>query len=370
MEKDRLNSLLPPPPWAGPPLPKILGQKWPWAAETQPSSNPIAIVPIEDIIALHKKGLPPAEIAARLKTTYYAVQSKLYRAGFTPHPPAPRVPKRPPPVVEQEEIVALHKVGLSPSEIGARLDVSHGLIRMRLLRAGLKPNPHPVWGEAKERIGDIVGLHREGFTPGQIAKRLGLSDGLVRKRLREAELAPEASAEEVTNTLRGLEEIIGLAKESVPRYEIAKRTGSAWPLVAEALEGSSVRSVVPACGEITAWLLSLLPIIDEIKEAHPNTEAIVKKVDELEKELVAISDAAWTVEHRLPWKGKEAEEERWCVADISQAVGSNLDYMEALKGCVKQLDIAKLPRPLEQADTCIKNITTVLTGAISQATRR
>lgn len=320
MEKDRLNSLLPQPPWTGPPLPKILGQKWPWASETQPNpdSNP---------------------------------------------------PERPAPLVKQEDVEALHKVGLSPPEIAARLDVSPQFIRMRLVRAGFKPNPHPVWGEAKERIGDIVGLHREGLTPKQIAKRLGLSWELVHKRLREAKLSPEPSAEEVRNTLSGLGEIAKLAKETVPRYEIAKRTGSTWPLVAEALEGSSVRPVVPACAEITTWVLSLLPIIDEIKEAHPNTEAIVKKVDELEKDLVAISDATWTVEHRLPFHGKEAEEERWCVADISQAVGSGLDYTEALKGCVKQLDVAKLPRLLEQADTCIKNITTVLTGAISQATR-
>ena len=121
---------------------------------------------------------------------------------------------------------------------------------------------------------------------------------------------PHPSTEETKRTLHRLDEILRLAKEDKPRYEIAKRTGSTWPLVAEALEGSSVKPVIPACEEVTSWARTLLPTIEEIREAHPDTEPILRKVDHLEKELVAISDAVWTVQQRLPFKGKEAEDQK------------------------------------------------------------
>lgn len=115
------------------------------------------------------------------------------------------------------------------------------------------------------------------------------------------------------------------------------------------------------------WVKLLkLPTIDEIKEAHPDTEPILEKVDRLEKERTNIADATWTAGQRLPWKGKEADKERYCLGDIKYAVPESLKQIDALKGCIKQLDVEKLPKRLEQANTCIKNVGSIMSGAMCQ----
>jgi len=312
-------------------------------------------VATKDVIALHKQGLTSPEIAARLNVSPQLVRAYLRRAGFKPIT-----------IVEEKDIIALHNEGLSPSEIALRVNTSPQYITRCLRDAGLKPHPHPVWREAKERIRDMLTLHEEGLSANEIAETLDLSPVTVRKRLREAGLAPQPGAEEARNTLRELDEIVRLGKQHVPRHEIAKRIGSTWPLVAEALEKTSVKPVWPACEELGTWASSLLPIVDEIKKAHPDSEPILRKVNQLEKELGAIIDATWTVQHRLPFKEKEAEKERWCIAPISQAIKSNLvDYIEPLKECVKQLDVAKLPKKIEQAETCVYNLTDAMSRTVS-----
>ena len=266
----------------------------------------------------------------------------------------------------------MHKEEMPAVEIAARLNVGPELVRYRLRRAGYEPIVAPKFIKAAERTADIIRLHQEGFTPKQIAEKLDIDWSLVHRRLQDAELMPHPSPEETRNTLRGLDEIVRLAKEDKPRYEIAKRTRSTWPLVAEALEGSSVRPVIPACEEIVSWASTLLPTIDEIREAAPDTEPILKKVDELEKELTAIADATWTAEQRLPWRVKEADKERWCLGDIKYAVSKSLDphKIDALKGCIKDLDVEKLPKRLELARTCIENISNLMSEAMCQAAER
>lgn len=68
-------------------------------------------------------------------------------------------------------------------------------------------------------------------------------------------------------------------------------------------------------------------------------------------------------------RGVKADEERWCLADISYLTYKSLDLVDALEGCMKSLDVEKLPRLLEQAETCIKNISSIMTGTISEATK-
>ena len=318
MEKDMLNSLLPPLPWAGPPLPKILGGKWPWSSEadaTDPPEYQMVTLEDRDILELHKERLPAVEIAARL-------------------------------------------------------NVAPELVRYRLRRAGYEPIVAPKFLKAAARTTDIIWLHQQGLTPKQIAEKLGIDWSLVHRRLRDAELVPHASPEETRKTLEGLDEIIRLGREDKPRYEIARRTGSTWPLVAEALAASGVRSVVPACDEIASWTSTLLPTVDEIREAQPDTEPILRKVDRLEKELTAIADATWTAEQRLPWKGKEADKERLCLGDIKYSVSRSLGEIDALKSCIKQLDVEKLPKRLEQARTCIWNVGNIMSGAMCQVAKK
>ena len=269
--------------------------------------------------------------------------------------------------VEDKEILRLQKERVPAIEIAARLNVAPELVRYRLRRAGFEPVPAPKFLEAERLHHDIVRLHQQGYPAKRIAEQLDTNLSYVYKRLREAELEPRPSHKEVENTLRAHDEIVRLGKEGVPRYGIAKRTGSTWPLVSEALEKSSVRPVAPACREIASWASTLSPLIDKIREAHPNTKPILKKVDQLEKELADITEAVYAVQDKLPWRGVKADEERWCLADISYLAYRSLDVIDALKGCVKALDIEKLPRLLEQAETCIKNISSIMSGAISEA---
>ena len=266
--------------------------------------------------------------------------------------------------VEDPEIMRLHKEGVPATEIAARLNLAPGLVRYRLRRAGFEPIHDPYFLKAEERRHDIVRLHQEGLSPKEIAEKLGLDWSLVHRRLQEEKLKPHPSPEEIEKTAQALDEIIRLGKEDVPRYEIAKRTGSTWPLVSEILERSSVRPVAPACGEIASWASTLSSLIDEIRQAHPNAEPFLSKVDQLEKELTAISQAVRTAQDKLPWRGNE---ERWCLADIHHLATDSLKLTNALRGCIKTLDVAELPKHLEQAEVCVTNISDVIDDAISQA---
>lgn len=273
-------------------------------------------------------------------------------------------------LVEDLEILRLHKEGIPAVEIGARLNVAPELVRYRLRRAGFQPVPAPRFLKAAERRADIIRLHHEGLSAKDIAARVGLDLSDVYRHLRDAELEPRPSPEEMENTIRSLDEIIRLGKEGVLRYEIAKRMGSTWSLVAETLERSSVKPVAPACGELASWASTLSQLVDEIRQARPDTEPVLSKVEQLENGLMAISEAARSAQDRLPWRGQEADAERWCLADITYLAYRSLDVMDALKGCIRILDSEKLPKLLEQAKTCIDNISGIMGGAISEAAQK
>lgn len=271
--------------------------------------------------------------------------------------------------VEDREVLRLHKEGMPAVEIAARLNAAPELIRYRLRKAGFEPVPAPKFLEAERLRRDIVGLHRQGYPAKKIAEELDTNLSYVYKRLREAELEPHPSPEDIQNTLQALDEIVRLGKEGVPRYQIARRTGSTWSLVSEVLDKSGVRPVAPDCREIASWAATLSPLIDEIRQAHPDAEPILNKVDQLERELTSITEAAHTAEGKLPWRGVKADEERWCLADVSHLAYRSLEVLDALRGCTKSLDTEKLPKLIEQAEICIKNISSIMSGAISEATQ-
>lgn len=269
--------------------------------------------------------------------------------------------------MEDREILRLHKEGVSAVEIAARLNVAPELVRYRLRRAGLEPIPAPKFLEAEKLRRDILRLHQQGYSAKEIAEELDTDLSYVYKRLREAELEPRPSPEEARAALAKSERIISLAEEGVPRYEIAKRTGTSWPLMSDILERASVRPVAPASAELASWASRLLLLVSDIRRARPDTEPVLQKVDKLEAELVAITEAVHVEQGKLPWRGVKADQERWRLAFISQNAHSGLDVMDALRGCIKSLDVEKLPRLLEQAETCIRNISSIMSGAISEA---
>ena len=244
------------------------------AGLTPHPAPPWAAVPAEKIIDLHNKGLVPTEIAKKLDLTWGAVYARLRSVGITPHRTYPLAP-----VVPTKDIIDLHNEGLSPGEIAARLNMGYVPVWDRLRYAVITPHVSPLREKAKAHRQEILKLYGEGLNQKQIAERLGISLGFVYRRLRGENLAPRPSIQESENTLRAIGEITRLAKEGVPRYEIAKCTGSTWPLVAEALERTSAEPIWPACEELTTWAETLLPVLDEIKEAHPDSEPILRKVE-------------------------------------------------------------------------------------------
>jgi len=129
-----------------------------------------------------------------------------------------------------------------------------------------------------------------------------------------------------------------------------------------------VKPVAPACDELASWASTLVPLIEEIKQAQPDTEPTLSKVNQLGQELTAITDAVATAQGKLPWRGIEADKERWCLADIGYSATQGLEVIDALQGCVKSLDVEELPKLLEQARTCVRNITGIMGGALEQAT--
>lgn len=270
-------------------------------------------------------------------------------------------------LAQDPEILRLHKEGMPAVEIAARLNVAPELVRYHLRRGGFEPVPAPRFLKVERDRTEVLRLHQQGYPAKHIAEELRLDLSRVYRLLREAELEPHPSPKEMENTIHSLDEIVRLGSEGVPRHEIAKRTGSTRPLVAEALEKSKVAPIVPACTEISAWAATLSPLIAEIRQAQPDTQPVLIKVKRLEDELMAISEAVASVEGRLPWRGVKADEERWCLADISYLAHRSLDAIDALKACVKTLDWERLPKRLEQAEICINNISNIITGALLQA---
>ena len=271
-------------------------------------------------------------------------------------------------VGNEAEIMSLFKEHLAPTEIAARLNLSVGEVRKHIATAGYEPS-RPVWmaqalGAQFNRI-EIGRLHFEGNPPELIAEKLGLDLGYVTRRLREEGLEPHTEPEKIEQAKRKHEEILAMGREDVPRYEIAKRTGVPWPLVSSALETASIRPILPACADIAAWVGTLTPVIEEIGRARPDTEPLQRKVSHLETELVNVLEALSKTQERVPWT--KVDKERWCLADISYLTNRSLDLIGSLKGCVRQLDTVKLPHLLEQAETCTRNICNIMGGAISEA---
>lgn len=160
-------------------------------------------------------------------------------------------------LVEDKEILALHKERIPAVEIAARLNVPPELVRYRLRRMEFKPIPAPKFLRAERLREDILRLHQQGYSAKRISQELKTDLGYVYKLLREAELDPHPSPEEVEATIERLDDILKMGKEGVPRYQIARRTGSTWPLVAKAPDRGGVKPIAPACQEIASWASSL-----------------------------------------------------------------------------------------------------------------
>lgn len=270
---------------------------------------------------------------------------------------------------EDKEVLRLTKEGLTPAAIGARLNLPPADVKRRLEAAGF-----PVTRGWQVRVigaenlrRKIIDLHFAGKAPEEIAHQLNWNLGYIVRRLREANLEPHREPGEIEAAKLRHSEIETLGRAGVARLEIAKQVGVPWDVVAGVLDKAKIKPVLPACNDMAAWAKTLSPMIEEIRASHPDAKSILVKVDKLEHELVAITEAVVKTQEMMPWvKGNS---ERWCLADIHYLSNKSLELVDTLKGCIEQRDLTKLPKLLGQAETCIKNISTLMTGAISEITK-
>lgn len=327
---------LPQPPWEGPPLPRALKQRWPWC-ET--------------------KAAVETETLAESETTTCKYCN-------------PKVQQVVDDYQLDKEILLLHKERVPAIEIAARLNVAPDLVRYRLRRVGLEPLPAPMFLKAERLRQDIIKLHEQGYSAREISEKLNIDWSYVLRRLREAELEPRPSPEKKRRALAKAGEIISLFEQDVPRYKIARRTGTSWPLVADILTRAEIKPVTPASAEIASWASELLPLVENIRKTEPDTEPSLEKVDKLAEELTAIREAGYVEERRLPRRGIEAEKERWRLGFISRNANEALGLMDALRGCIRSLDTETLLKKLEQANVCIENISNTMREALAEAAGR
>lgn len=256
--------------------------------------------------------------------------------------------------------------GLTTVAVAARLNLPVGEVKRRLRVVGF-PVTRPDYYKGMQAADirrEITRLHFEGKTPETIAHEVGANLGYVVRRLRDADLEPHVEPEQIERAKQRHEEILVLGRQGIPRHEIAKRLGVPWYIVAETLDKDRIKPVLPACADIATWARTLSPVIEEIRASLPNAEPILAKVDRLEKELVAVSEAATRTQEMISWWKENSEYH--CLTVARFRIDDSIKLVDALKGCIEQRDIAKLPTLLEQAETCIKYASDAMTRDISK----
>ncbi len=184
------------------------------------------------ILELNRAALWPSEIAARLGLTARYVNSRLSllrRQGVAVHRPRGAQPLRRP-RVSNDEILALARAGLRPSQIAARVGMKPNAVgaRLRLLRQRgrlltARWDPHAKRKPYTDE--QVLALARGGLRSGQIAGQLGISQITAGRRLRalrEQGLLPSRRAGELSERDR---QILELRRAGLWPQEIAAHLG-------------------------------------------------------------------------------------------------------------------------------------------------
>lgn len=265
-----------------------------------------------------------------------------------------------------EEVLRLTREGLGRWAVAARLNIPVAEVKRRLEVVGF-PVTRPDYykgTKAADIRREIVRLHFEGKTPEMIAHELRTNLGYVVRRLHQADLTPRAEPEQIERAKERHEKILDLGREGVPRHEIAERLEVPWFMVAETLDKVKIKPILPACADIATWARTLTPIIKEIRVSVPNAEPILAKADRLEKKLVAVIEAAAKAQEMIPLEQENSEYH--CLTAARFLIDDSIKLVDALKGCIEQREVEKLPKLLDQAENCIKNASDAMTRDISR----
>lgn len=148
----------------------------------------------EDVLRLHGQGLSPREIAPQVGASAVRVSQLIAEAGLRPHA-APLAPtaRDIEAARRREQVLELHREGLPVAEIAERMEVTPVTVYRILGEEGLRPNVTEEAARARERREEAIMLHRQGVSGSEVARRLGISEPAVVAILREFRPAPPAS---------------------------------------------------------------------------------------------------------------------------------------------------------------------------------
>ena len=148
----------------------------------------------QEVLSLHAQGLMPQEIAPRVGVTGVRVGQILREQGVEPHPTGDLTERERAAQERREEIVAAHRRGLTPRDIAEQLEVSLPLVYRGLAAAGLRPNVAAevakARAESEERLQQMLQLRQAGVSGAEIDRRLGISEPRVVQLLREFRAPP------------------------------------------------------------------------------------------------------------------------------------------------------------------------------------
>ncbi len=145
----------------------------------------------DDVLRLHAQGLSPREIAPQVGASAVRVAQLVAEAGLKPNT-APLAPtaRDIEAARRRQQVLVLHRRGLPAGEIAARMGVTPVTVYRILGEEGLRPNVTPEAERARERREEAITLHQQGLSGSEIAQRLEISEPAVVAILREFRPAP------------------------------------------------------------------------------------------------------------------------------------------------------------------------------------
>ncbi|MEA1993525.1 MAG: helix-turn-helix domain-containing protein [Euryarchaeota archaeon] len=133
--------------------------------------------------------------------------------------------------IGDEEIIELHKKGLTDREIAEVLDVSQSSVNYRRKRLGLENNYHKK--KKKFVMNEFLKLYNLGYTDREIAHRMDLTPPAIHYRRTKLELRSN-------NELPDLTEVFNLSSRGYTSQQIARELRVSVAVVRTQLEKAAV----------------------------------------------------------------------------------------------------------------------------------
>jgi DNA-binding CsgD family transcriptional regulator/uncharacterized protein (DUF433 family) len=323
----------------------------------------------DEALRMHREGRSNFEIAEHFGVTPRYVGQVLRARGV-------RQPRGSPARIPKEEVARLHHEGMHPRDIAGHLGASEVRVGQILRELGLDPvGGRATLEERHRRIqGQVLELHRQGLTPQEIAAQVNIAYTRVYGILREADLAPNVSRETLEarrEAQRRHAEIIRMHQEGMTLGQIGLQFGISHQAVSRHLQ--AVRRTTTAGPAAPGTPIPIGQLRDRSREFEDRAYALLPLAHSLwwdqSEDNIRLVEMALTnlwneageyVAQSFWWEGPRvvwmSEESRWRVAFVRDRLGRAIEELETLRVCLAQMELAQetaLPRLIEQARGCI-----------------